>query len=169
MELLLIIDMQNDFITGSLPSENGSKIIPYIIDLCNKFPKENIYFTQDTHNKDYLQTNEGKNLPIEHGIKDTHGWQIINELQPYILPNHIIEKDQFAAIDLINIIEKLNPTTINIVGVCSDICVLNNALLLKTYFPNIIFNIYENGCAGTTIENHQKAIDLLKINHINIK
>lgn len=172
-QVLVIVDMQNDFVEGILGSEEAQKVVPNIIKICKEFDRNFIYATRDTHYDDYLDTLEGKMLPIQHCLINTNGWEIIDELTKYIPSENIINKEIFGSIELANklkfLYEKDNDLEINIVGVCTDICVVSNALLLRSTLPNVKINVIENCCAATSIENQQKALDIMKINHINIK
>lgn len=170
-QILIVIDMQNDFISGSLGSEEAKLIVKNVVEICKKYTIENIYATRDTHYNNYLETLEGKNLPIEHCLKDSNGWQIIDELKDYILEENIFNKEVFGSIELAKRMKKLaekEEIEITLVGVCTDICVISNALLLKTYLPNTSINVIENCCAATSKENQKYAIEMMKSNQIKI-
>lgn len=172
MKILLIIDMQNDFVSGALKNDSALKIIKNIENKANKF-KGRIFFTKDTHNaKTYLKTQEGKNLPIKHCIKGTKGWEIVKPLQKFINTKNVIEKPTFACQKLIPLFNKLNKKekieSFTLVGTCTDICVVSNAFLLKTYFPEIPIIVDQKCCAGTTKENHRFALQTMKCSQIKI-
>lgn len=169
---IIVIDMQNDFVTGSLGSESAQAIVPKIVAKLEKFKNDNasIYFTMDTHDKSYLGTLEGKNLPVEHCIKNTPGWCIVDELFPYAEENNVIIKSTFGytgwnnsrvfCSDLI--------TDITIVGVCTDICVVSNALILRAMLPKCKIVVDASCCAGTTKENHEAALKVMKSCQIEV-
>lgn len=172
MKILLIIDMQNDFVSGALKNKNALKIIKNIENKALYY-KGKVFFTKDTHNtKTYLKTQEGKNLPIIHCVKGTKGWEIVKPLQKFINTNNVIEKPTFACEKLIPLFNKLNKkekiNEIMLVGTCTDICVISNAFLLKTYFPKIPIIVDQKCCAGTTPLNHNIAIKAMKNAQIKI-
>lgn len=170
---LLIIDMQNDFITGSLRNEEGIKIIPNIKKQLESFrtraesgENANIIFTRDAHDKNYLQTAEGKKLPIEHCIKNTEGWEIIPELEPTeegIMRGYelIIDKSTFGYTEWKDVATVEDGDVFHVCGVCTDICVISNCLILKAVFPNSEIIVHSKSCAGLTTEKHKAALDVL--------
>ena len=168
MKILIVVDMQNDFIDGSLGTIEATKIVPNVISKIKEYENELIYFTKDTHFDDYLNTSEGKKLPVKHCIKGTKGWQIPSQ----ILNNHtnIIEKYTFGSVDLFKQLETLNDIeSIELIGLCTDICVISNAILAKAHFPNINIIVDSKCCAGVTKESHEKALDTMKMCQIEIK
>lgn len=133
-KILVVIDMQNDFIDGSLGTQEAQEIVKNVVNKIGKYEPENIYATRDTHFEDYLNTSEGKNLPIVHCVKDTYGWQIREEVAEAMGDVKIIDKPSFGSTDLADVIfarNDKNPVEIELVGLCTDICVVSNALLLK--------------------------------------
>lgn len=132
---LIIVDMQVDFVTGSLGTKEAERIVPAVVKKIET-EKENgaqIIFTKDTHETNYLQTQEGRKLPVKHCIRQTEGWQIIPELKAYTSDAKIIEKPTFGSVELAK--ELMNADQITLIGLCTDICVISNALLLKAYYP----------------------------------
>ena len=170
MQVLIVVDMQNDFITGSLKNEEAIKIVPNVINKIKSFKGE-IFFTKDTHSKNYLKTKEGINLPVKHCIKNTFGWEIKKDILPFI-KNKPIEKNTFGSKKLIVILKKLNKKqkieSITLIGVCTDICVISNAMLIKAYFPEIDIKVDSSCCAGVTIESHNNAINAMKMCQIDV-
>ncbi len=177
-KLLVVVDMQNDFLTGALKNDDGVKVIPYIKEKLEKADKDTIVcFTRDTHFEDYPETEEGKNLPVKHCLYGTDGWQITDELNPlkdgktlpkgtYIFDKYTFGSQQFAAF-LSENAAKIEE--IELVGVCTDICVISNAILAKATLPNVPIYVDEAGCAGVTPESHRTAIEAMKACHIHIK
>lgn len=160
---LVVIDMQNDFVTGNLGTAEAQAIIPKIYSYIINFDGD-IYFTQDTHRGNYKETLEGKTIP-SHCMVDTKGWQIVPELS--VFAEETIKKDTFGC----DIHSKLAwqgkyYKEICFVGVCTDICVLNCALQAIGHYDKIV--VLQDLCAGTTPENHQKALDIMKINCIEV-
>lgn len=173
--ILLIIDMQNDFITGSLGSERATEIIPNVAKTISlaTINGSKIIFTRDTHNKDtYLDTNEGKHLPVLHCVKDSFGWNIPTELTSLVDEPIFIDKTTFGYNNWKNVIssdtDDGSDLNITIVGLCTDICVISNALILKATFPEAKISVIENCCAGVSTESHNAAITAMKSCQINI-
>jgi len=163
-ELLIIVDMQNDFVTGTLANPAAQEIIDGIREFVDKFSGD-ILFTRDTHFNDYLLTQEGKKLPVPHCIYKTWGWQIVKEFDD--IDGCILDKFTFGCESLPREIGYAYDK-IYLVGTCTDICVISNAMILKAAMPDEQIVIIEDLCAGTTPENHQKAIDIMKICQIDI-
>lgn len=163
MKLLIVIDMQNDFVTGCLGTSEARAIVPNVKKKIEEWDGE-LLFTRDTHNEDYLNTPEGKKLPIPHCIENTDGWKIVDGLEQ---PNcSYINKDTFGwnhwrMPD--NYLEE-----IHICGVCSDICVVTNALILKTMYPDTEIIVDASCCAGTTPQAHRAAMEVMKSCQITV-
>ena len=181
MKILIVVDMQNDFITGSLGSLLTQSIVPNVTERVRKamIDNEAIIFTQDTHSADYLSTPEGAKLPVEHCIVGTEGWKIIPKLidvqdECEYIDYAIIEKPIFGSVKLMEFLNEnwdfngLDIPEIEFCGVCTDICVVSNALMAKSYFPNAKISVDPNCCAGTSINNHLSAIDVMRSCQIDI-
>lgn len=166
---IIVVDMQNDFVTGSLGTKEACKTVPVIEKLLKENQGNQIIFTQDTHHEDYLSTSEGKMLPVEHCMKGTMGWEIIPELKEWTHQAIMVEKPTFGSLKLPQLISQYQPEQIILVGVCSDICVISNALILKAHFPEIPIIVYENACAGVTPDKHQAAIETMKSCQIDVQ
>lgn len=166
-KMLIVIDMQNDFIDGALGTKEAQAIVPNVKKKIEEYKArgDEIIFTRDTHYDDYLKTNEGKHLPVEHCIKDTRGWQITEEFSIEGYP--CIDKESFG----FRYWEMLgdNIEEIELVGLCTDICVVSNALILKAQFPEIDITVDASCCAGVTPESHQAALTTMKMCQINVK
>ena len=166
MKYLIVVDMQNDFISGSLGSDMAKAIVPNVVSLVKNFDGK-IIFTRDTHTKDYLNTQEGSNLPIEHCIKGTWGWQICSELSPYT--ENVTDKIAFGSVDLPKMIDSANDyTEIHLCGLCTDICVISNAMILKASFPETKMYVHESCCAGVTEQSHINALSAMRSVQIEI-
>lgn len=170
MKLLIVVDMQNDFIDGALGTKEAVVIVDKVKDKifeykCNYNP---IIFTRDTHKKSYLDTQEGKNLPVEHCIYGTHGWEITDELDTD--SSEVINKESFGSIYLAEYIEHKYPTVgeIEFIGLCTDICVISNAMILKAKFPETLITVDASCCAGVTPESHRNALAAMKMCQINV-
>lgn len=165
--------MQNDFIDGSLGTNEARAILPNVIDKIKEYkdkPDSRIVFTLDTHNENYLNTNEGINLPIIHCIKGSYGWCLNGEILKLIKPKpkQLFEKKTFGSVKLAQYVKKHQFTDIEIVGLCTDICVVSNALLIKTFCPEIHIVINSKCCAGTTSENHKYALKTINSCQIEV-
>jgi len=170
---LVVIDMQNDFVTGALRNEDAIKIVPDVVEVVKNF-KGDVIFTRDTHGENYLNTQEGAKLPVAHCIRNTDGWNIIPELEEFVKDNWI-NKPTFGSLELANtLLNEYKETNyskdfeITLIGVCTDICVVSNALLLKAYMPEVTINVIERCCAGVTKESHKNAIETMKMCQINV-
>ncbi len=160
--LTLIIDAQNDFVSGALRNEEAIKIVPNIVELCNKSNENKIpiWFTRDSHNSNYLNTSEGKKLPIPHCLIGTFGWNIIDELKPFTA-GKIVDKTTFGSVDLaINLAKRPELKHIYVAGFCTDICVIGNILMIKSFRPDIEIHLLKDCCAGSTSEKHAAAISV---------
>lgn len=167
MKYLIVVDMQKDFITGSLGSKLAEKIVPDVVEKVKNFSGK-VIFTQDTHFADYLKTQEGKKLPIQHCIKDTDGWQICDELKPYV--NDVVDKITFGSVDLPKILKDYGEEIeeIELCGLCTDICVISNAMILKASFPETKIIVDGKCCAGVSVESHKTALEAMKAVQIEI-
>lgn len=160
---LIVIDMQNDFITGSLKNENADwpAVIDFINEKIDEFHKiENgaVIFTRDTHFKNYLDTQEGKNLPVEHCLMGTEGWNVTSELHA-LETDTFIDKKQFGYENWGRYLKNIDE--VFIVGTVTEICVISNSLAIKTLCPNVKVHILEKGCVGLTKENHDAAMKVM--------
>lgn len=169
-KFLIVIDMQNDFVTGSLGSENAQAIVPEIAKLIQDLkPADELFFTRDTHGIDYSNTLEGRKLPVVHCVNGTYGHQIVRDLLGY-RDASIINKKTFGSTTLV---ERLSTYVsdvdeIHIVGVCTDICVISNALALRMVKPNTKIVVHKDLCAGTSVESHDAAMTVMESCQIDI-
>ena len=161
MKTLIVIDVQNDFVTGSLGTPEAQAIIPNVKKKIAEYRERNdkIIFTQDTHDSNYLETNEGKHLPVPHCIAGTDGWKIVDELSND--EDIIIYKSIFGNLYWSKLISQWDDE-IEIIGLCTDICVISNALLLKANFPEIPLYVDSSCCAGSSLDAHEAALKVLK-------
>ena len=167
MKVLVVVDMQNDFINGALGTKEAVEIVPYVKEVIENF-EGRIIFTRDTHFENYMDTQEGKNLPVPHCIKGTEGWQICPELEVF-RTTEAIDKVTFGSKDLVEVLkEEENVESITFVGLCTDICVISNAMLTKAFYPEIELYVDAKGCAGVTPESHQNALNAMKMCQIKI-
>ena len=172
-EFLVIVDMQKDFVDGALGTAEAVAILEPAVRLIGEFKGE-IIVTLDTHGEDYLSTSEGRNLPVPHCIRGTQGW----ELHPAISaaldgrPYTRLEKPTFGSIELPKIIEKSaagEDFKVTLIGLCTDICVVSNTLLIKAHFPEKEISVIAECCAGVTPESHDAALKTMQMCQINVK
>ncbi len=173
-KVLVVIDMQNDFITGALANEEGQKIVGALKERIETCKKEgfSIFFTRDTHGTNYLETQEGRKLPVPHCLKGTDGWQIVPELQPYAEESRVFDKPSFSSPEIPVWIKSqigTEPETIELCGVCTDICVISNAMVLKAAFPETPITVKADLCAGVTVESHRNALSAMGMCQINVE
>lgn len=168
--ILLVIDMQNDFIDGALGSPAAQAVVPYVVERVKNF-EGTVLFTRDTHRENYANTQEGRNLPVVHCLRGTHGWQLHPELEA-LRKTEPIDKVTFGAASLPAILSDLDDhdriSSITLLGLDTDICVISNALLIKAFFPEIPIRVDARGCAGVTPESHQMALEAMKACQIEI-
>jgi len=174
MKTLIVIDMQNDFVTGALGSKEAVAILPNVKKKIEEYVAagDEVIFTRDTHGEQYLETNEGKHLPVPHCIKNTEGWNVVPEID--IPDREHIDKPTFGYTgwtflrDGDRVMGMRNLTDVEIIGVCTDICVVSNALILKAFYPEINITVDASCCAGVTPESHQAALATMKSCQINV-
>ena len=159
MRISIIVDVQNDFVDGVLGTKEAQEMIPNLVEKLKNI-KHEVIFTQDTHKDNYLETAEGKQLPVPHCIKNSFGWQIAPEIQPLIGKAMVIEKAAFGSTRLPSLLKKYDE--VELCGLCTDICVISNALLIKAFYPDKTIIIDSKCCAGSTVEAHQAALLVMK-------
>ena len=168
--ILLVIDMQNDFIDGALGTPEAVAIVPKVREKIRSFDGT-VLFTRDTHGENYMETQEGKNLPVPHCIRGTDGWQIRPELEE-LRVTEPIDKGTFGSDELGKILRDLNDEdpigTITVIGLCTDICVISNALLAKAFLPEVPIEVDASCCAGVTPESHENALKAMASCQIRI-
>ena len=170
MRALVVVDMQNDFVTGSLGSKEAQSIVPNVVAKIKdyKLMDCDILFTKDTHGSNYLSTEEGKNLPVKHCIEYTDGWDLIKEIKHHSGNMNTICKGTFGSVKLAEWFQKEPYNEIELIGLCTDICVVSNALLIKAFNPNAKIYVDTSCCAGTSPEAHDAAIRTMESCQIHI-
>lgn len=168
-KILVVVDMQKDFINGTLGTKEAEEIVEKVGERIENFDGE-IVFTKDTHFEDYMQTNEGKHLPVIHCIKGSDGWMLDEEIEKRRKPNmKVFEKHTFGSVELGEYIKSVKDVKeVEMVGLCTDICVISNALLIKAFSPEINVSVRADCCAGVTVESHNNAIRAMKMCQIEI-
>jgi nicotinamidase-related amidase len=168
-KILIVVDMQNDFVTGALGSPEARAIVPNIVNKLKYWPMANgkVYFTRDTHYFNYLNTLEGKKLPVQHCIKESAGWCIIDELLPYTDKAKLVNKETFGYSHWTTEFPN-DELEFELCGVCTDICVVSNALALRMFYPNAKITVDASCCAGVTPEKHAAALETMKSCQIEV-
>ena len=161
---LIVVDMQNDFIDGALGTKEAVAIVPNVKKKIQEYVEQGaeIIYTRDTHTEDYMNTNEGKNLPVPHCIKGTKGWEIADGL--YVKNCKIVDKPTFGYIGW----DDYQFEEVELIGLCTDICVVSNALMIKALFPEINVSVDASCCAGVTPQSHEAALTTMKMCQIKV-
>jgi len=181
MKVLIVVDMQKDFISGSLGTPEAAAVVNKIIERIKFSEDELILFTKDTHQGDYLNTAEGRKLPISHCIEGTEGWHIDETILsawrgnektirlPELSENTFI-KPVFGSVDLVDFLKRRSTeiSEIEIMGVCTDICVISNAIMIKNTLPEIKISVNAECCAGVSPKSHQEALGIMQLCHIDV-
>jgi nicotinamidase-related amidase len=178
MKVLIVVDMQNDFISEALGTSEAIVIVPNVVDKIKSF-EGRVFATYDTHYADYLNTQEGRNLPVEHCLTGTHGWNLHSDVFAALETKagwgkvkSSFMKPTFGAVDLAkhlcDLDDGMRVSSIELVGLCTDICVISNALLMKAFMPEIPIIVDASCCAGVTPESHMNALAAMKMCQINI-
>ena len=165
MNILIVVDMQNDFVSGALGTPEARRIVPAAAERVAAGIRrgERIFFTRDTHGADYLHTREGRNLPVPHCIRGTEGWEIVEQLRPASAGQAILGR-LLAEENEKELIEK-----VTLIGLCTDICVISNALLVKAFLPEAEVAVDAACCAGVTPESHRTALAAMKSCQITVE
>lgn len=172
MNILIVVDMQNDFIDGALGTAEAVAIVPAVKSKIENFDGR-VLFTRDTHEADYLETQEGRNLPVEHCIKDTDGWQISPVLEA-LRKETPVDKPTFGSVALGQLLKAYDTyeekiESITLIGLCTDICVISNAMIIKAFLPETPVIVDAACCAGVTPESHENALKAMSMCQIKIE
>ena len=167
--VLVVVDMQNDFIDGALGTKEAEAIVGNVADCIRDFQGE-VVFTRDTHFENYMETQEGKNLPVPHCIKGTNGWEIREELKTLMTGEmRIFDKLTFGSVELGQyLVGQGDVEDVTVIGLCTDICVISNALLIKAFLPDVKVTVDSKCCAGVTPQSHEQALEAMKMCQIAI-
>ena len=171
-DVLIVVDMQNDFIDGALGSAEAVAIVPAVKDKLENF-SGTVYFTRDTHGVDYLETQEGRRLPVPHCVRGTDGWQICDALKSFADASVTVDKPSFGSEELCSLLKAQNQKEpigqITLVGLCTDICVISNAMLIKAALPEVAVTVDAACCAGVTPESHKNALSAMQMCQITVE
>jgi len=170
-KLLVVVDMQNDFTFGALKNDEAIRIIPNVIEKIKAFDGQ-VVFTRDTHTEDYMNTQEGRKLPVIHCVKDTDGWELVDGIKELSTDSVIFDKPTFGSTDLMEAICDINDDSpldeVELIGVCTDICVISNAMLIKAALPELTVKVDSSCCAGVTTATHDTALNAMKSCQIEV-
>jgi nicotinamidase-related amidase len=174
-KLLVVVDFQNDFIDGALGTPEAVAIVPNVSNKIKNWDGD-IVFTADTHGQNYLKTNEGKHLPVAHCVKDTNGWELNSTVAEIVKENisstyfekSTFLKSTFGSLDLMEYLKDNNFDYIEFIGLCTDICVVSNAIMAKAYLPESKIVVDASCCAGVTPDTHKAALTTMKMCQIEI-
>lgn len=169
-EILAVIDMQNDFIDGALGTKEAQSIVGKVAEVIKDFDGEVVY-TRDTHSDNYPDTQEGRKLPVSHCIKGTKGWEICDTLKALQTETtKIIDKPVFGSVELAQYLSKIpDLTSVTLVGLCTDICVISNAMVIRAFLPEVEIRVLAGACAGVTPESHKNALDAMKMCQVTVE
>ena len=167
MKVLVVVDMQNDFISGSLGTLEAQAIVDNVVRKIDTFDGDMICTTQDSHGDNYLDTQEGKNLPVKHCIKGSEGWRLHEELEGF--QGRRFEKVTFGSIECGQYAARGGYDRVELVGLCTDICVISNAMLIKAMAPELPVEVDSTCCAGVTPQSHENALSAMKMCQIGVK
>ena len=169
-DILIVVDMQNDFIDGALGTPEAVAIVPNVLEKIKTF-EGRVIFTRDTHFDNYMDTQEGKNLPVPHCVKGTEGWQIRAELDA-LRQEEAIDKPSFGSVELSALLAEENVKnpigSVTLIGLCTDICVISNAMLIKAAMPEVPVIVDAACCAGVTPASHSNALEAMKMCQIKV-
>ena len=173
-KVLFVIDMQVDFVTGALENGEAQKIIGKIAEKIKAYKEagDYVFFTRDTHGENYMETQEGRLLPVPHCLEGSDGWQIVDELREFATKENTLDKPSFGSLELPKWVYKMtdgNFDEMEFCGVCTDICVISNAMIMKAAYPELTLTVDSSCCAGVTPESHQTALNAMAACQMMIK
>ncbi len=170
-DILIVVDMQKDFIDGALGTAEAVGIVPAVVEKVKGFEGD-ILFTRDTHFENYMETQEGRNLPVSHCIRGTEGWELCKELQPYAEDRQVLDKVTFGAMELGPMLQEMHEedeiSSITFVGLCTDICVISNVMIAKAFLPEVPIIVDAACCAGVTPESHNTALASMRTCQVQV-
>lgn len=170
-KVLVVVDMQNDFVDGTLGSNEAVAIVDNVVNKINEFDGE-IIVTYDTHYDNYMETREGKYLPVPHCIEGTDGWQLNDKVENALVGKNAtrIKKPTFGSVRLVDVLIDVDEkdTEVTLIGLCTDICVVSNAMLLKANYPEMDIIVDASCCAGVSVESHNAALTTMKMCQIKV-
>ena len=173
-KVLVVVDMQKDFVDGALGTKEAVAIVDAVVEKVKTFDGE-VIFTRDTHFDNYMETQEGANLPVPHCVKDTEGWDLIPELKAFCeeMKCKVYDKPTFGSTELAADLKALYDAgeleSVELIGICTDICVVSNALLIKAFMTELPVSLDSSCCAGVTPEKHEAALETMRSCQVLVK
>ncbi len=173
-DILIVVDMQKDFIDGALGTPEAQAIVPNVVQKVKEFQGK-VFYTRDTHEGNYMDTQEGHNLPVPHCIRGTAGWEIHPELEELRTNSgeKVLDKVTFGSVELGQVLKEIDEkeaiSSITLVGLCTDICVISNAMIVKAFLPEVKILVDASCCAGVTPKSHDTALEAMKMCQIEIQ
>ena len=170
-KILIVIDMQNDFIDGALGTAEAVGIVEAVKEKIRSYPPKDVIATMDTHFENYMQTQEGKYLPVPHCVRCTEGWEIRPEIADLLKGAKVYEKPTFGSMQLAEDLKaaaEKEEIELELIGLCTDICVVSNALLLKAQMPEVRISVDASCCAGVTPQKHEAALETMRSCQIRV-
>lgn len=170
-KLLIVVDMQNDFVDGALGTPEAQSIVEKVVEKIRSYPERDVIVTLDTHTSDYMATQEGKNLPVVHCVRGTKGWELNPAVAEAAAHAKVYEKPTFGSIRLaedLRVLSQFEDLELELIGLCTDICVVSNALLLKAAMPEVPISVDAACCAGVTPATHDSALATMQMCQIKV-
>ena len=170
-KILIVIDMQNDFIDGALGTAEAVGIVEAVKEKIRSYPPKDVIATMDTHFENYMQTQEGRYLPVSHCVRGTEGWEIRPEIADLLKGAKVYEKPTFGSMQLAEDLKaaaEKEEIELELIGLCTDICVVSNALLLKAQMPEVRISVDASCCAGVTPQKHEAALETMRSCQIRV-
>ncbi len=163
--------MQKDFVDGALGTKEAEQIVPAVVDKIRSYDIKDVFVTRDTHKPEYMETQEGRNLPVVHCVEGTEGWELDKAVAAAVTGATFVNKPTFGSKDLAEMISDIaskEEIEIELIGLCTDICVVSNAVILKAYMPEVKISVDSACCAGVTPEKHEAALETMRSCQINV-
>jgi nicotinamidase-related amidase len=171
-KLLVVVDMQKDFVDGALGTKEAEQIVPAVVEKIRSYDIKDVFVTYDTHQENYMDTQEGHNLPVKHCVEGTEGWELNAAVKEAVAGATIVKKPTFGSTELaqqIKSIAEKEEIEVELIGLCTDICVVSNALVLKAFMPEVHISVDSSCCAGVTPQKHEAALETMRSCQIDVK
>ncbi len=171
-KLLVVVDMQKDFVDGALGTREAEAIVPAVVEKIKSYDIKDVFVTYDTHQENYMDTQEGHNLPVTHCVEGTEGWELDAKVKEAVEGATFVKKPTFGSTELaerIKAIYEKEEIEVELIGLCTDICVVSNALILKAFMPEVHISVDSSCCAGVTPQKHEAALETMRSCQIEVK
>lgn len=171
-KVLVVVDMQKDFVDGALGTKEAEAIVPAVVEKIRSYEIKDVFVTYDTHQEDYMDTQEGHNLPVKHCVEGTEGWELDAKVKEAVEGATFVKKPTFGSTELAELIKGIadkEEIEVELIGLCTDICVVSNALILKAFMPEVPISVDSSCCAGVTPQKHEAALETMRSCQIEVK